>query len=291
MALEIVPAHDIPLAEQARVFSDAFTGYIGGSFATDGAGLARLICGQGADLCHSRFAKNENGLCGFGYVSRTGDISRLCGMGVATAARRTGVGRALLLHLLAEAKARGDRMMMLEVIEQNSSAHALYRNENFRELGRLSGWRRAAGPASAAAHGRLEEISLASASQLPLPLEFPELPWQISRHAAAKLAAGRAYFSGRALVALDESAGAAAPARVCLVSSAGPGEMDWSAIREAFSDLLDLQAGREFFAPAIFPEILGEKVFAPLGFKREPISQFLMRKDLADQARRRLAFR
>ena len=123
-------------------------------------------------------------------------------VGVAVAARRTGVARQLLLHLLEEAKRRGDCMMVLEVIEQNPAAHALYCSENFGELARLFSWRRAANaqpmqslPEPAAT---LEEISLFAASQVPSALEFPELPWQISRHAVAKLMHGRAYSSGRA---------------------------------------------------------------------------------------------
>ena len=85
MPIEIIPASEVSLAEQARIFTEAFTGYVGGSFAMDAAGLARFIRAQGADLCYSRLAKNENGLCGFGYTARTGDISRLCGMGVIAA--------------------------------------------------------------------------------------------------------------------------------------------------------------------------------------------------------------
>ncbi len=280
MPIEIVPAHEIPLAEQARVFSDAFIGYVGGSFVLDAAALARFICAQGADLCYSRCAKTENGLVGFGYISRTGNISRLCAMGVVAAARRQGVGRGLLLQLLAEAKTRGDQAMMLEVIEQNPPAHALYREEQFRELGRLSGWRRAIGATAENPNTVLEEISSTAASQLPLPLEFPDLPWQISRSAAARLAAGRAYSSGRALVVFDEAGAPPAPLRLCLLSSIGAGEMDWAAIREALAAVLQRPAGREFFAPAIFPEIFGAEIFVPLGFRREAISQFLMRRDL-----------
>jgi len=279
MPIEIIPAYEVSLAEQARIFTEAFIGYGGGSFAMDAAGLARFIRAQGADLCYSRLAKNENGLCGFGYIARMGDISRLCGMGVIAAARRTGVGRALLVQLLAESKTRGDCAMILEVIEQNPSAHALYRQEHFRELGRLLGWRRAIETTAAQAPVELEEISLATASQLPLPLEFPALPWQISRHAAARLTAGRAYVSGSGLVVFDAADGETAPARLCLLSSLGSGKIDWPAIRQVFAAVLQRHAGREFFAPAIFPEIFGEEVFVPLGFKRETISQFLMRHD------------
>lgn len=43
----------------------------------DAAGLGRFICLQGADLCYSSFARNQTGLCGFGYIARTGDLARL----------------------------------------------------------------------------------------------------------------------------------------------------------------------------------------------------------------------
>jgi hypothetical protein len=56
MAIEIVPADQVSLTEQARLFTEAFTGYVGGSFEMDEAGLARFICAHDADICHTRFA-------------------------------------------------------------------------------------------------------------------------------------------------------------------------------------------------------------------------------------------
>lgn len=85
----------------------------------DAAGLGRFICLQGADLCYSSFARSQTGLCGFGYIARTGDLARLARLGVVPSARRTGIARGLLLHLLEEARARRDRMIVLEMIEQN----------------------------------------------------------------------------------------------------------------------------------------------------------------------------
>ena len=283
MPLEIVPAHDVPLAEQARIFTDAFTGYVAGSFAMDAAAMARLICAQGADLCYSRFARNADGLCGFGYITRAGHIARLAGMGVVAPARRKGVARELLLHLIEEARERGDRMMVLEVIEQNPAACCLYRSENFRELSRLVGWRRAAGvslpdpPAQVAPI--LEEIAPLTASQLPSSLEFPELPWQVSRHAVAKLARGRAYSSSGNVIVIDDPGGSG-PIRISALSSCAPDRVDWPALRATFLAVLRRHSDREFFAPAIFPEEFGDEIFAPLGFQREPLRQFLMRRDL-----------
>jgi ribosomal protein S18 acetylase RimI-like enzyme len=283
MPVEIIPAHDVPLAEQARISTDAFEGYVGGSFAFDTAALARLVSTQGIDLCYSRLARNADGYCGFGYVARTGGIARLAGMGVTKAARRTGIARRLLLHLLEEAKTRGEVMMVLEVIEQNPAAHALYRSENFRELDRLLGWRRAANapvrqslPEPAAG---VHETPLLEASQLPGALDFPELPWQISRHAAAKLMNGRAYSSGRAMVLIDvaESTG---PIRTCGLFSHDIAKQDWTEIRAVFSAVLHAWLNREFFAPPIFPQRFGREIFAPLGFQEEPLRQFLMGRDL-----------
>ncbi|HEY3663172.1 MAG TPA: GNAT family N-acetyltransferase [Chthoniobacterales bacterium] len=282
MNFEIIPAHDLPLAEQAAAFTDAFDGYVGGSFAMDAAGLGRFICAQGADLCFSRFARNAKGLCGFGYVSRTGNVARLGGMGVIASVRRSGVARGLLAHLLEEAAARRDRMMVLEVIEQNPPACALYRREGFREMGKLCGWRRMA-PTGETARTEtlpaLEEISVIAASQLPSAQEYPELPWAISRHAIAKMVPGRAYSSGRATVVIGDPE-IEGPVRVHALISTAIGAPDWAAMRETFSAMLALHRDREFFAPAVFPEEFGTNLFAPLGFQREPLSQFLMRYDL-----------
>ena len=137
MTLEMIPAYDVPLAEQAKIFSRAFTGYVGGSFEMDAAGLARFILHQGADLSYSYFARTAEGLAGFAYINRTGNISRVAGMGVVPAARRAGLARRLLAHLLEEAQTRGDQAMMLEVIEQNPAAHRLYLQQGFRETAHL----------------------------------------------------------------------------------------------------------------------------------------------------------
>ncbi len=276
MTLEIIPAYDVPFAEQAKAFSEAFTGYVGGSFEMDAAGLARFILHQGADLFHSYFARTDMGLSGFAYINRTGNVSRVAGMGVVPTARRAGVARRLLVHLLEEAQTRGDQAMMLEVIEQNPAAHRLYIQQGFRETGHLLSWRRQANMAASEPTGSLEEISLITASQLPSALEYPNLPWQISRHAIAKLAAARAFRSGDALIVMSDLE--VSPVRLHALSCSNT--MDWPALRATLSAILQRHPDREFFTPAVLPEQFGQEVFQPLGFTREPLSQFLMRYDL-----------
>jgi ribosomal protein S18 acetylase RimI-like enzyme len=276
MTLEIIPAHDVPLAEQAKVFSQAFTGYVGGSFEMDASALARFLLHQGADLFYSYFARTDAGLAGFAYLNRTGNISRVCGMGVVPDARRSGLARQLLTHLLDEARSRGDQAMMLEVIEQNPAAHRLYVQQGFRETGHLSGWRRKANMPASESIRPLEEISLIRATQIPSALEYPDLPWPITRHAIAKSAAKYAFQSGHALIVMGDPE--VSPVRVHALSCSN--RMDWAALRETLSPLLQRYSGCEFFAPPVFPEQFGQEVFLPLGFAREPLSQFLMRYDL-----------
>jgi GNAT superfamily N-acetyltransferase len=275
MTFEIIPACDVPLAEQAKIFSQAFAGYVGGSF-ENAAALARFIFHQGADLAYSYFARTDEGLIGFAYINRTGNISRVSGMGVVPAARRSGVARLLLAHLLAEAQTRGDEAMMLEVIEQNPAAHRLYTQQGFRETGHLLSWRRKAATPGSESIEPLEEISLIGASQIPSAREYPDLPWPISRHAIAKSAAKRAFCSGPALIVVGGLE--VTPVRVHALSCTD--KMDWAALRKTLSTILRRYPDSEFFTPPVFPEEIGEKVFQPLGFTREPLSQFLMRYDL-----------
>ncbi len=247
----------------------------------DAGGLARFLLHQGADLCHSRFARTSQGLAGFAYINRTADILRVAGMGVVPAARRSGVARRLLTHLLEEARARGDQAMVLEVIQQNPAAHALYTREGFREKGGLFGWRRGAGaPSSGELHEPLQEIPFIQASQLPNALEFPDLPWAISRHAVAKMAGGRAFSSNHALVVISDPK--VTPIRVHALSCLSRRGMDWDALRNALNAVLQRYPDQEFFTPPVFPEKFGEEVFQPLGFTREALSQFLMHYDLRD---------
>ena len=46
--------------------------------------------------------------------------------------------------------------------------------------------------------------------------------------------------------------------------------------------LIERFPDKEFYLPAIFPEETGEAACAPLGFVREKLHQFLMRKDFAE---------
>lgn len=276
MAFEIVPAHEVPLADQARLNNEAFAGYVGGWTDLEVAAIARLLSSQGAELYYSRFVRAGGDLVGFGYISRTANILRLAGMGVVPAARGSGAADFLIEHLVAEGQERGDEAMVLELIEQNPRAHVLYRRHQFAEIDRLFGWRRAA-TAGNTNPMPVTEIPLLDALLMRSAHEYPQLPWQVSRHAWSKAAVAHAFASGSACVMIGDVT--AKPVRVLGFLSDAP-QMQWEALRAILGTIIAHHPEAEFFAPAIFPSGYGEQIFEQLGFEREPISQFLMRRDL-----------
>lgn len=282
MSFEILPAHALSLVEQAEVINAGFAGYVAGWHDFDAEGLARFLMLQGADLFLSRFVRATDGqLVGFGYLNRTGRMLRLGGMAIIPEARGSGAAGHLLEALFEEAKARGDEAMILEVIEQNPRAHALYRRHGFRELTRLQSWRRPeAGAGKTTSVEEVEEIPVTRALAWPCVPDHPDIPWQISRHAVAKAANTRAFCSAAGVCLVLSEAEAGAPIRVHALFSKGQNEMKWGALRALLTTVAARHfSGRELFAPAVFPEKFGPEFFEPLGFVRDTLSQFLMRRD------------
>lgn len=276
MSFAIIPAHDLSFAEQAVIANRAFANYVAGWHDLDAAGLARFLSLQGADLFYSRFVADEaRALLGFGFINRAGNFPRLAGMALVPEARGTGAAAFLLESLCEEAKARRESAMLLEVIEQNPRAHAFYRRHGFRELGRLAGWRQKENdppPSAATAFG---ETSVNDAMAMPVPHDYPAIPWQITRGAVSRVVGARAYRMNDAALVVSEPANP--PIRVH--SFHGPTN-DHARLRELLQATMAHWRGCEFWVPAVFPEEFGQEIFAPLGFQREELSQFYMRREL-----------
>ena len=73
------------------------------------------------------------------------DEAEVLSLGVAPAARRRGLGQALLSALLAQAANRGARRLFLEVAEDNRAALGLYGAFGFARVGRRPGYYRRGG--------------------------------------------------------------------------------------------------------------------------------------------------
>lgn len=278
MNFEIIPAYTLPLTEQAEIVNQGFAKYVAGWTNLDAATLARFLLLQGSDMFYSRFVSVDGQLAGVGYITRTANICRLSAMAIVEPMRGSGAASFLLDHLLEDAGIRGDAAMMLEVIEQNPRACALYQRHQFHELTRLVGWRRHAVVEPHDSGQTLQEMPVIEAVQMRSPEEYPDIPWSISRHAITKAVGTRAFRRGGAAIVIADLP--EAPIRVHGFFSETAGPQDFDESREILHALFGQFPSRAFFAPPVFPELCGRRLFEPLGFIREPISQFFMRRDL-----------
>jgi len=73
---------------------------------------------------------------GFHITRVAADEAEIISIGVRPAARRTGVGAALLADAMERATEGGARMLFVEVAENNPAAIALYRQAGFAAVGR-----------------------------------------------------------------------------------------------------------------------------------------------------------
>ncbi len=81
-------------------------------------------------------ATATQGIVGFSVVYLAGLEGDLANLATSPTARRTGVGRRLLEHVLQVARSRGAHTIFLEVRESNSAARALYSSAGFVDVGR-----------------------------------------------------------------------------------------------------------------------------------------------------------
>jgi len=139
VSLELVPADRFELEELAALFTAGYEGYFT-PVHVDGAALASMVKAWDIDLTSSRVAVRDGEPVGVGMLGVRGDRGWIGGLGVVTAARRTGVGRVLMEALLAEAPPE----VGLEVIEQNDAAIRLYEELGFERTRVLEVWSLAA---------------------------------------------------------------------------------------------------------------------------------------------------
>jgi ribosomal protein S18 acetylase RimI-like enzyme len=180
------------------------------------------------------------------------------------------VGRELLRRLLDEARGRGDHSVLLEVIESNAPAVALYERTGFQVRRRLVGWE-GTPPEHAAP---LEEIPLSTALAVILREGEPGLPWQLAPETLAGLTTPtRAFRLGAAVAVVLETG----PQDVMLRSVVVPGEQrrrgEGSRLLRALAARLP---GRRWRIPAIVPESLGAGFFAAQGLRRQTLTQLEM---------------
>jgi ribosomal protein S18 acetylase RimI-like enzyme/predicted GNAT family acetyltransferase len=275
MELQFKPAWALPLAELADVFTRAFAGYIAGDVQMTPALLTGMIAQGGIDLNLSQVAYRHDAPVGFALIARQGWASRVAVMGIVPEAQGQRVGWQLLVTLVEQARARGERMMELEVFEQNTRAIRLYEALGFRPLRRLYGYSCEAIQGDRSVD--LKQIDIFDVARQIASDGAADLPWTASGiHIARMGAPSLAYRLGEAVAVITDPSAETIAIRAFHVPSStrrqGQGRRLISTVAGEFPD-------KRWVVPALCPEEYGG-FFEAVGFVRQEINQFQMRLDL-----------
>lgn len=268
-----VPATEVPLTEAAALFTKAFTGYIAGHVEQNATSLAAMIARDNVDLNASRVLLSGANQVGIALMARSGWTSRVAAMGIVPEQQGKGAGRWLLDKLQTEARALGDKTMVLEAFEQNSPAVKLYSRMGFRIVRRLYGYKGAAvsgGEMDAAAEPR--EIDVAEVGARIAREGLPNLPWQVAGAAVLRMSAPfKAYELGAAGVVI-QALQYRLVARALFVPAAARGQ---GQARRLLAALARQHPDHEWVVPQLCPKEYGG-FFERLGWERMPLHQVQM---------------
>jgi ribosomal protein S18 acetylase RimI-like enzyme len=271
MQVCFTPVAEFGAARTAELMTRAFADYLV-KIAFTGQALERMQ--EMDDLAPeaSLVAWVDEEPVGTVLVARRGNESRVAGMGVVPAARQRGVGRALTERVLADARVRRDRRVLLEVIGQNAAAVALYEAVGFTRQRRLLGF---AGPAPAglAAEPGLQEVALRDVAAAIARQEGVDWPWQISAETIARLPApATGYLLDGAWIALMNPAGPTVGIRAAVVE--GGGNQEARAVR-LLRAVMARHPAAEWRMSALLPEEFAAW-FTGAGLAPTPIYQWQM---------------
>lgn len=166
-------AIELNAAQLANAVTKCFEGYIM-AFELDAAGFENRFRPEGLDSQASIILQNGYEPAAICLVARQGWTSRVAAMAIAPDFRRQGLGRKLMSTVIEEARTRGDKRMVLEVIEQNPAAIGLYENVGMSITRRLVGYRREAG---SGIEGPLQEVDPITVIRLATTESEADLPW------------------------------------------------------------------------------------------------------------------
>ena len=176
---------------------------------------------------------------------------------------------------LETARARGERRMVLEVIEQNAPARALYERSGFTLTRRLVGLR--AAPVATESSAALEERQLDDFVRAYVAEADADLPWQLAPATIAAAALpSRAFALGLALALVDVAPAALVVRAMVVARNArreGHATQLVRALRAKFAD-------RALRIVPIVPEVILGDLASRIGADLDPIAQLELAREL-----------
>jgi ribosomal protein S18 acetylase RimI-like enzyme len=270
MSLSLTPASHFSISQLADLLTRGFEDYFI-PIHIDESALLTMLRRDSVDLTASRVILEDGEPIGVGLIARRGWTSRLAAMGIAVSARNGGAGTWAMERLIKEAKSRGEKRMLLEVIEQNTAGVKLYEKVGFEKVRRLVGYK-IENPQVEVRH-QLEETDICELARLVTRHGLPDLPWQLTGATLAQYTPpARAFRLNDAycLVSDLSSADVAILSVVVKTRSRGAG-LSRALLQALFANF----RGKTWHVSAIFPEEMAF-VFEQAGMKREAISQWQM---------------
>lgn len=290
---------EFPPGEIAAALERGYEGYmVPVRFSTEA--YVNRIRRDHVDPARSYLIQGAHGTAqGVVLVARRGRSSRIAALGVVPEARRSGIGRRAMARATQDARERGDRRLVLEVITDNHAARRLYENSGFTTVRTLVGYELAPdaqaapgdGPAPGghaasgvpAAPGRhamsgdpvapVEECDLQQVLPLLLSAYPGDTSWQTDPVSFAGAVAPTRAFASDGAVALVEHAGTRA---YLLALAVEPARRRRGAARALMSSLFARFPGAAWAVPAYVPEELAAEFFAATGWRRSSLTQVEM---------------
>jgi GNAT superfamily N-acetyltransferase len=181
MTLEVRSASSLSTSELAELFNAGYEGYLI-PFQVDENTVRMMTEAFDLDPDASRVAFRDGEAVGLANLGVRGEDGWVGGIGVAAAARRSGVGEALMNALHEQARERDMKRVWLEVIVENSGAFALYEKLGYRTARDVEVWSL---PLAVTERTGAEDVSAAEAkSRIPEQRE----PWQRADETVANYA-------------------------------------------------------------------------------------------------------
>jgi ribosomal protein S18 acetylase RimI-like enzyme len=166
-------AIEFTAAQLADAMNVCFEGYIM-TFTLEAQTFERRFRAEGLDTISSVIMKSGGEFAAICLIARQGWTSRVAAMAIAPEFRRKGVGQQLMNKVIEEAKTRGDRQLLLEVIEQNPPAIALYESVGLTKKRRLIGYRREPSQGTPAGLAQIDPSLVIRTQSTECP---SDLPW------------------------------------------------------------------------------------------------------------------
>ncbi|MBN8658123.1 MAG: GNAT family N-acetyltransferase [Anaerolineae bacterium] len=274
MNLSLTPAHEHPTPFLADLMTRGFEGYLVPINITDMV-LLTMMRRDGIDLTASRVLMKDNEPVGLAMIARRGWTSRLAAMGITSNARSGGVGTWAMEQLIEEAKARGDKELLLEVIEQNTAGVKLYEKVGFTKIRRLVGYKLENPQVESDVEP--EEIDIRELARTVTYHGMKDLPWQLSGATIMQhTPPSRAFKINDAycLITNPEATDIAISSILVKTRSRGAG-LSSVLMRALFAKF----PNKIWHVSPIYPEEMGF-IFEHVGMERESLSQWQMSRAL-----------